>query len=177
MTKFSNKILDGLKGKKFGVFVDDANLFYAKKKVGWQVDFDKLKSLLQEIAQVEFIHYHIALPAKWDTARRATDFYLAKIKDIVDLKIKPLKYIRHSGSFKKKGDVDLEIAVDIMRNLAKIDAVLIISGDSDYVELRNFILEQGKQVIFLAFKENMAWEIKTGKYVFLNRMKEYIKLE
>ena len=177
MTKFSNKILDKLKNKKTGVFVDDANLFYAKKKVGWQIDFAKLRKFLEKITKLEFINYHLAMPAKWDSAFKPTQNYIDKIKTAVNIKSKPLKYIKNNKGLIKKGDVDLEIAVDVMRNLNKIDCVIIISGDSDYIEFRNFILEQKKLIIFMAFKENMAWEIKTGKYVLLNKMREYIKLE
>ena len=161
---------------KTGIFVDDANLFYAQKKAGWRVDYGKLKELLSQEVEVAFIHYHFCLPAKWDNARAATEKYLEKIKDQVVLKPKPLKYIRVGGQLLKKGDVDLEIALDVVRNLEKLDLVIVVSGDSDYVELRKFVLEKGKKILFLGFKVNMAWEIKQGKYLLLDKIRPWIEL-
>ena len=179
MNEKSQKILESLKNKKVGVFIDDANLFYAKKKVGWQIDFKKLRILLEQTMQVEYFGYYIVMPANWDSSYKKSDAYLKKIKETakVTVKIKPLKYIKAGSALIKKGDVDLEIAVDVMRNLEKVDAIIIVSGDSDYIELRDFLLEQSKQIIFFAFRENIAWEIRKKKFVFLNDLKNDIKLE
>lgn len=158
------------------IFIDDSNLFYAQKKVGWKVDLKKLKRLFEREVKILFFHYHVAIPAKEDNSYQATQKYLRKIKSLVTLIPKPLKYIKQKKGFIKKGDVDLEITLDVVRNLEKVDIILLVSGDSDYVELRKYVLEKGKQIIFLGFKENMAWEIKRGKYIFLNRIRSFIQL-
>jgi len=177
MNEKAQKILESLKDKKVGVFIDDANLFYAKKKVGWQIDFKRFRELLGQMMQIEHFGYYIVMPALWDPSYKRSIGYLNKIKETAEVKIKPLKYIKTGTTLIKKGDVDLEIAVDVMRNLKKVDAIIIVSGDSDYVELRNFLLEQNKKIIFFAFRENIAWEIRKKKFVFLNDLKDDIKLE
>lgn len=162
--------------KKAGVFVDGANLFYAQKKAGWKIDLSKLKKLLKKEAKILVFNYYAAIPAKWDNSYEATSNYLEKIKNTVQIKTKPLKYIRTGNTLVKKGDVDLEITLDVVRSLQKFDLVIVVSGDSDYVELRKYVLETKKEIIFLAFKENMAWEIKKGKYFFLNKLRQAIEL-
>lgn len=162
--------------KNIGVFIDGANLFYAQKKVGWKIDFKKLKILLEKEGRIFLFNYYVALPEKWDNSYLTTENYLKKIKTAVEIKTKPLKYIRTGNTLIKKGDVDLEIALDVVRNLSKLNLVVIVSGDSDYIELRKYVLERKKEIIFLAFKENMAWEIKKGKYLFLNNLRQAIEL-
>ena len=160
---------------KAGIFIDDANMFYAQKRLGWRIDFTKLIKLLEKEVDIVLSHYHIVVPAKWDQAFRETEKYLKSIRKNLEVKTKPLKYIRSGGFVIKKGDVDLELALDVLRNLADLDLVIVISGDSDYVELRKFVLEKGKKIVFLAFKENMSWEIKEGKYLILNDLRDYIQ--
>jgi uncharacterized LabA/DUF88 family protein len=164
-----------MKRMKAGIFVDDANLFYVQKRLGWRIDFAKLFKLLGKEVDIILTHYHIAVPAKWDQAFWQTEKYLENIGKNLEIKTKPLKYIRSGGFLIKKGDVDLELALDVVRNLENLDLVIVLSGDSDYVELRKFVLEKGKGIVFLAFKENLSWEIKEGKYLILNNLKDYIQ--
>jgi len=170
------KQIANLKSLTAGVFIDDANLFYAQKKAGWRIDLKKLRKILAKEVKIAFVNYYLALPASWDNAYKATRNYISKINKDVNVKTKPLKYIRTGNQIIKKGDVDLEIALDVARNLKQLDIVFIVSGDSDYIELRRFLLEQGKKIVFLGFKENMAWEIKQGKYLFLNNLRQFIEL-
>lgn len=164
-----------MKKFKVGIFIDDSNLFYAQRKAGWRVDIQKLRKLLEKEVDVIFIHYHIALPAKWDQSYEATQKYIQKIRVGSEVIQKSLKYIRSGSAIIKKGDVDLEIALDVVANLSNIDVVILVSGDSDYVVLREYVLKQGKKIIFLGFRENMAWEIKRGKYLFLNNLRKFIE--
>ena len=129
--KYQPTILKKLKNKKTGVFIDGANLFYAQKMAGWRVDFKKLKAILNQEVKVVFFHYHTALPASWDHAYQSTLTYLDHIKKTAVIKSKSLKYIRSGNQLIKKGDVDLEIALDIVRNLQNFDIVIVVSGDSD----------------------------------------------
>jgi len=57
------KLLQSLKGKKVGVFVDDSNLYHSYKKYGWRIDFRKLRTLPERYCDLKFINYHIAIPA------------------------------------------------------------------------------------------------------------------
>jgi len=174
--KMQEKSKDIMAKNKAAIFVDDANLFYAQKKVGWKIDLKKLKKILEQEVKIQFINYYIALPAKWDHAYNETENYLKKIKKSANIKTKPLKYIRSKGSLIKKGDVDLELSLDVVRELQKLNIIIIVSGDSDYVELRKYVLEKGKKIIFFGFRENMAWEIKKGKYCLFNNIRRFVEL-
>ena len=160
-----------------GVFVDNSNIFYAQKKSGWKVDFQKLKDSLSLSLDLKFIKYYAAIPAEWDVSHKPTLKYFEKIKNTVSLKTKQIKYI-YAGKkvVGKKGDLDLELALDVVRDLDKLDIVIVMSGDSDYLELKNFVMENNKKIIFLGFDETMAWEIRRVKHLLLNSVKSELEL-
>ena len=75
----------------------------------------------------------------------------------------------------KKGDVDVEIVLDVARTINDLDVVMVLSGDSDFYELKNYVLnDKGKNIIFVGYEENMAWELRQCWHIYLNRIKEEI---
>ncbi len=107
-----------------------------------------------------------------------TENFLEKIKPHVTIKEKLLKYTPVAGKFMKKGDVDVEITLDVVRAIDGLDAVIILSGDSDLLELKNYVVkEKGKNIIFWAFEKNMAWELKYCWHLYLDDFKNEIKLD
>ena len=179
MDQHTERILKNLANKKIGVFCDDSNLFYAYKKYNWRIDFKKLKKILAKYCDLKFINYHVAIPAKSDNAYGKSKKFLANINCDVVLKKKDLKYIPFSKGITKKGDVDINVALDVVRNIDNLDAVIILSGDSDYLELKNYVVrDKQKEIIFVSYRKNMAWELKQYcRVIFLERIKDYIVLE
>ena len=179
MDKKLKKTLNNFKDKRVGVFCDDSNLFYAYRKYGWRVDYKKLRSLLEKYCDLKFINYHIAIPQKSDSSRQGTEKFLIKLGKDVALKKKDLKYISNSRGVVKKSDVDINVTLDVVRNIDKLDLVIILSGDSDYLELKNYVVkDKRKEIIFMSYEKNMAWELKRYcKIIFLDRVKDYISLK
>ncbi|MDO8524578.1 MAG: NYN domain-containing protein [bacterium] len=102
---------------------------------------------------------------------------LKKIERFVNVKEKKLKYMVSARQLIKKGDVDVEIVLDIVRNIERLDAVFVISGDSDFLELRNYIVkDKKKMIVFVGYEENMAWELRQCWHIYLNRIKDEIVL-
>jgi len=58
MVKKAERVLRRYKGKKVGVFIDDANMFHSQRRVGWLIDWDKFKDFLKENFKVKFIKYY-----------------------------------------------------------------------------------------------------------------------
>jgi len=176
--KTSQNILEKLKGKKVGVFCDDSNLYHSCQKYGWRVDLEKFKNFLEKFCEVKFINYHIAIPEKSDANYQKTEEFLEKIRQFVSVKEKKLKYMVAARQLIKKGDVDVEIVLDVVRNIENLDAVVVLSGDSDFLELRNYIVkDKGKMIIFVGYEENMAWELRQCWHIYLNRIKNEIALD
>jgi uncharacterized LabA/DUF88 family protein len=172
------KLLQSLKGKRVGVFVDDSNLYHSYKKYGWRIDFGKLRNLLERYCDLQFINYHIAIPAKSDDVFRGTEIFLQKISPFVILKKKLLKYTPVAGKFMKKADTDVEITLDVVRNIDNLDVVIIVSGDSDFLELKNYVVrDKNKNILFVGYEENMAWELRQCWHLYVNRIKDEVALQ
>jgi len=172
------KLLQSLKGKMVGVFVDDSNLYHSYKKYGWRIDFKKLRNLLERYCDLQFINYHVAIPVKSDDVFRGTEIFLQKINSSVTLKKKLLKYTPVAGKFMKKADTDIEITLDVVRNIDNLDIVIIVSGDSDFLELKNYVVrDKNKNILFIGYEENMAWELRQCWHLYVNRIKDEVALQ
>ena len=167
------KLLMSFKNKKVGVFCDNANLYHAYQKYGWRVDFEKFKEFISQYCDLQFINYYLVIPAKNDIVYHGTQRFLNKIKLFVSIKKKELKYTPVGGQVIKKGNMDVEIVLDVVRTLDDLDIVIVMSGDSDFLELKNYVVkEKGKNIIFWAFEKNMAWELKYCWHLYLDDYKE-----
>jgi uncharacterized LabA/DUF88 family protein len=171
------KLLEKLKDKKVGVFCDDSNLYHAYQKYGWRIDFEKFKKLISQYCNLQFLNYYIVIPAKNDDVYHGTQRFLGKIKPFINIKKKELKYIPIGGQVTKKGNMDVEITLDVVRTINDLDTVIILSGDSDFLELKNYVVnEKNKNIIFWGFEKNMAWELKYCWHLYLEDYKHEIAL-
>ncbi len=171
----TEKLLQNFKSKEVGVFCDDSNLYHSYQKYGWRVDFEKFKRFLDEYCNLQFINYYIAIPDKSDAVYLGTQKFLEKIGKYATIKEKKLKYTPVAGKIVKKGDVDVEIVLDVARTIDDLDAVMVLSGDSDFYELKNYVLnDKGKNIVFVGYEENMAWELRQCWHIYLNRIREEI---
>ena len=169
---------------RLGVFIDGSNLFYSERRAGWGVDYARLREFLSAEFDLKFINYYTAMPKEGDEpARQKKQNYLSKIRKHVRVLIKPLKYLATRivtegltiEGVDHKGDCDVEITVDVMNALDGLDAIVVFSGDSDFVALRKDVLRKGKKICFVAHRHNLAIELKKGKHVTLNSLRAYIE--
>lgn len=120
----------------------------------------------------------MAIPAKNDNAFYDTQRFLDKIKPFVNIKSKELKYIAVGGQLLKKGNMDIEIVLDVIRVIDNIDVVVVLSGDSDFLELKNHIVkDKRKTIVFFGYEKNMGWELRQCKHIYLEKIKDEICLE
>lgn len=68
------------------------------------------------------------IPAKNDVVYNGTQRFLEKVEPFVNIKKKELKYIPIGGQIVKKGNMDVEITLDIVRTINNLDVVIILSG-------------------------------------------------
>ncbi|HEY4495732.1 MAG TPA: NYN domain-containing protein, partial [Candidatus Paceibacterota bacterium] len=159
--------------KKIGIFIDGANVYYSGKQAGWRFDVAKLKKLFAGVFDVRVMNFYSAVPNKDDLSYRQTAEFLRKISSFASVVRKPLKYI--DGG--KKGNVDIEIALDVVRHLPDLDEVLVVSGDSDYLELWKYVYkEKGKSIRFLSYRDNLAFELKATKYILFEKIRQFVEL-
>lgn len=178
MTEKLKRLLKKTKGKKAGLFVDNANWFYPQRELGWDVDFKKLVKFLRSYYEIELLKLYAGTPLDLIQKRRFENFVSAVRKIGFNVETKPLKKIwldRKRGEFIYKCNFDVEIALDVARNIDNLDLMMIGSGDSDFLAVRDFALENKREFIALCFEKGVAWEIRRSYHIFLEDIKAKVK--
>ena len=96
----------------------------------------------------------------YDVSRKHAFYtYLKKSLGFIVRK-KPLKQIRITiGGINKtieKGDMDVELTLDVVNNKYFFDTMLLFTGDSDYIALVNYLQNNGKKVHVYSSKNNIS---------------------
>ena len=58
------RILEKFKEKSAGIFIDEANLFYSQKSLGWQIDWKKVLEFFKQFYNIKMARYYIGMPFK-----------------------------------------------------------------------------------------------------------------
>ena len=136
------------------LFVDSQNLYYsARMGYAAKVNYEKLLRLITGTRHLVKAYAYIVQPPEGDVKPFATSLerigYLVKTKDV---------RTRANGS--AKANWDMNIALDILGILDRVDTIVLASGDGDFVPLIDFIKGKNKRVEIFAFPDNTAYDLK-----------------
>ena len=136
--------------EKVAVFIDGANLYSAARALMFDIDYRKLLEFFQSRCGLIRATYYTAL---------IDDQEYSPIRPLVDwldyngysMVTKPAKEFTDSmGRRKIKGNVDIELAVDMMEMADKIDHVVLFSGDGDFHSLIEAVQRKGVRVTVIS---------------------------
>ncbi len=155
----SSKFLE----QRVGVLVDIQNLYYSARVLySKKVNF---KNVLEAGVEGRKLIRAIAYGIKTIEATEEK-FFEALEKSGYEVKTKDLQ-IFPDGS--KKGDWDVGIAVDAIKMASKVDVIVIVSGDGDYVSLVEYIQStSGCRVEAIAFAESASQKLVDQVDDFIN---------
>ncbi len=138
------------KDQRVGVFVDVQNLYYsAKQFYSAKVNFAHiLKMAVSGRQLIRAIAYVIKADVKEES-----NFFEALEKIGYDVRSKDLQTF-YTGA--KKGDWDVGIAMDIMRMAAKLDVIVLVSGDGDFKDLLEHVKALGCRAEVIAFRKTSS---------------------
>jgi len=91
-----------------------------------------------------------------------------KKQNIDGTHIKELENLLSQPLPRRKCDFDIEIALDVFRNLENFDSFILFSGDGDYKPLVQYCIENKKQAIIVAQPGSLGKEyriIPIGLYI------------
>lgn len=136
--------------QRVGVFIDVQNMYYSAKNLfGAKVNFGNIvKEATAGRKLIRAIAYVVSTESKEEQP-----FFDALYNLGIETREKPLQ-IFYGGE--KKGDWDVGLTVDAIRLAPMVDAVVVVSGDGDYVPLVEYLKNQGKQVEVAAFGETTS---------------------
>lgn len=134
------------KDQRVGVFVDVQNMYHSGKNLyGSNVNFDKI--LTAAVGSRQLIRA-IAYVICSNTSEEQV-FFETISKYGFELKIKDLQIF--PGGM-KKADWDVGIAVDAIKLADKLDVVVLVTGDGDFIPLVRYLKEnKGCRVELLSF--------------------------
>lgn len=133
------------KEQRVAVFADVQNMYYSAKNLySAKVDFGKvLNAAVDDRKLVRAFAYVIKADVGVEN-----DFFGALRHRGFEVKAKELQ-VFYDGS--KKGDWDVGLCMDVVRLLPKIDVMILISGDGDYISLLEYANSQGVRTEVVAF--------------------------
>ena len=139
--------------QRLGIFVDVQNMFYSAKALHQsKIDYSKL---LQEIITnrdpVRAIAYVVH---KVDVDQSSFTDALKRLG--YEIKTKELR-LRPDGT--AKGDWDMGIAIDTIAIAPKLDTIVLVSGDGDFVPLVEMLKAHGCRVEVVSFRKSTAVEL------------------
>ncbi len=133
-------------GEKIALFIDGSNLYAAARALGFDIDYRKLLDFFATKGRLIRAFYYTAL---------VEDQEYSPIRPLVDwldyngytMVTKPTKeFTDASGRRKIKGNMDIELAVDLMEMAESIDHAILFSGDGDFRSLVEAVQRKGVRV-------------------------------
>ncbi len=134
------------KDEKVALFIDGANLYAAARALGFDIDYKRLLGIFGDDARIVRALYYTAL---------IEDQEYSPIRPLVDwldyngytMVTKPTKeFTDNYGRRKIKGNMDIELAIDVMEMASIIDHVVLFSGDGDFRRLVEAVQRKGVRV-------------------------------
>jgi uncharacterized LabA/DUF88 family protein len=127
--------------EKIALFIDGANLaVLAYDYLNTKLDFAKLLTYFGRNCYVLRAFYYAATYLGVDEARSNIGFLSWLGRNGYQVVTKPM---REYADGKQKGNLDIEIAIDMLELADKVDRVVLFSGDGDFAPLLRKVGEKG----------------------------------
>jgi uncharacterized LabA/DUF88 family protein len=140
--------------QRVAVFIDTQNMYHsAKHQYGARVNFGAVVDTA--VAGRQLIRA-IAYVAKSKTGEES-QFFEALLSNGIELKVKD---VQEFASGEKKADWDVGMTVDAISILPRVDVVIIISGDGDFVPLCEYIQTHGALCEVVSFGDSTNARLK-----------------
>jgi uncharacterized LabA/DUF88 family protein len=132
--------------ERIALFIDGANLYAAARALGFDIDYKRLLEIFGDKGHLVRSFYYTAL---------VEDQEYSPIRPLVDwldyngytMVTKPTKEFTDSyGRRKIKGNMDIELAIDVLEMAEHLDHIILFSGDGDFRRLVEAVQRRGVRV-------------------------------
>ena len=132
--------------ERIALFIDGSNLYAAARALDFDIDYKRLLEVFAAKGHLVRAFYYTAL---------VEDQEYSPIRPLVDwldyngytMVTKPTKEFTDSAGRRKiKGNMDIELAIDVMEMAEHLDHAVIFSGDGDFRRLVDAIQRKGLRV-------------------------------
>jgi uncharacterized LabA/DUF88 family protein len=142
------------KEQRVGVFIDTQNLYHSARNLYQaRVNFGAvLKDAVAGRKLVRAVAYVITTEAGDEK-----NFFEALAKLGIETKTKDLQIFAGGA---KKADWDVGLAVDAIKMSPRLDSVVIVSGDGDFIPLVEYLQTNGVQVEVVSFGKSTSGKLR-----------------
>lgn len=156
--------------QRVAVLVDAQNMYHSAKHIhGARLNFGKaVEHVVGERPLVRAIAY---------VAKSKTGEEEAFFDALVEAKIEPrIKDVQEYASGVKKADWDVGMAIDAVMLAEKVDVIILMTGDGDFIPLVHYLHGRGVIVEVAAFGESMnsAFRETVDGFVDLSESTEFL---
>jgi uncharacterized LabA/DUF88 family protein len=132
--------------ERIGLFIDGSNLYAAARALNFDIDYKRLLNVFAAKGHLIRAFYYTAL---------VEDQEYSPIRPLIDwldyngytMVTKPTKeFTDASGRRKIKGNMDIELAIDVMEMAEHLDHIVLFSGDGDFRRLVEAVQRRGTRV-------------------------------
>ena len=151
------------KAQRVGIFIDTQNIYHSAKNIHHaKANFGAIiKDALEGRVLVRAIAYVASTEGGEEKA-----FFEALGKVGIEIRSKPLQ-IFSSGA--KKANWDIDLAMDAVKLAPKLDTIIIVAGDGDYVSLVEYLQHtHGTQVEVVSFGKSSSAKLIEAADDFLD---------
>ena len=140
--------------EKIALFIDGANFHSCGKALDFDIDYKKLLELFKGKGRLLRASYYTALVENDDYSP------LRPLIDWLDYNgftiiTKPAKtYTDREGRQRTKGNMDIEIAIDMLNASDHVDHILLFSGDGDFAALLCELRRRGVRTTVISTLES-----------------------
>jgi uncharacterized LabA/DUF88 family protein len=132
--------------ERTALFIDGANLYSASRNLGFDVDYRNLLTFFRKQTNVLRAYYYAAVleTEEYSPLKPLTDWLAYNGYTLVT---KPAReFTDATGRRRVKGNMDIELAIDMLELSPKIDHAVLFSGDSDFRRLVEAVQRRGVRV-------------------------------
>ena len=127
--------------KRVAIFIDGGNLYHTAKNLGFKVDFIRLRDYFVNPEETLFeVFYYSAYDPSEPFIIRILDWLQHNGFKVVS------KQVKKKDNLFFKGDMDVDIVVDMLLNLEKYEKAILFSGDGDFKRCVVELQKRGKIV-------------------------------
>jgi uncharacterized LabA/DUF88 family protein len=140
--------------ERVAVFIDGPNLYAAAKQAQVEIDYKKMREHFETSSQFIRAYYYTAMAddeEEFNPVRPLLDFLGYNGFSLVT---KPMKqFTDETGRKRNKGNMDIEIAVDMLGLADRLDHIILFSGNGDFRRVTEAVQDKGVRVTAVSTKD------------------------
>jgi uncharacterized LabA/DUF88 family protein len=136
--------------ERTALFIDGANFYAATRGLGLDIDYRKLLDFFGSKTNILRAYYYSALleTEEYSPLKPLTDWLAYNGYSLVT---KPAKeFVDTLGRRRIKGNMDIELAIDMLELAPSLNHAILFSGDSDFRRLVEAVQRKGVRVTVIS---------------------------